>query len=589
MVMRRALYVIVMLVLAVGVAASTVGCPMSDDWEGDLAVAIMSNNGTHTICVENIGDGVTGGDPAFCKPAKPDEWHFVLNGLNPKDAAPGQMTAVFAEGTVVIGLAELVGGPASGVAHYRLGGYLNATLLGGYAELSVNATYLVFVLSHAPCGEAPPVSYNLTISSTTGGSATATASPTIVIGPGETKTKSDLPAGTVVSVVATPAGGYRFVNWTGDVGTIADVEATSTTITMNGDYSITANFELIRIEDTGYELTLTVSPPGGGTAIDLTGAGRYEEGDTVAIKAIAADCYVFVNWTATAGVLADPYAAETTFTMPGQDVIVTANFEFIGNPTRALPDHVLPGERFEVTVTFAAPSDGFHAIALTDIAPAGWEVRVNVVWADPEATAVNTPAAETAAYVWYGPYDLCVPFTAVYEVRVPVNAEPGAYTFSGSLKYYIEPHPAPPYEQEVTGDIEVRVEEGETVRIAGVTREVDGAILRGAVVVLYQNGEEIGEVVSDGSGNYEFEFSEFGDYEVVVRKAGFTDEAQSVSTSTLAIYTVDFVSDQGLIPDAPSISYVLACVSLWKFGEPPLQLSTFRVLDVVSAWMYPRT
>ena len=37
--------------------------------------------------------------------------------------------------------------------------------------------------------------------------------------------------------------GYRFVNWTGDVGTIANVNAASTTITMNGDYSITANFE----------------------------------------------------------------------------------------------------------------------------------------------------------------------------------------------------------------------------------------------------------------------------------------------------------------------------------------------------------
>jgi hypothetical protein len=223
------------------------------------------------------------------------------------------------------------------------------------------------------------------------------------------------------------------------------------------------------------------------------------------------------------------------------------------------------------------------------MAPAGWEVRVNVIWADPEATAVNTPAAETAAYVWYGPYDFCVPFTAVYEVRVPVNAEPGTYTFSGSLKYYIEPHPAPPYEQEITGDIQVQVREGETVRIAGVTREVDGAVLPGAAVILRQNGEEIADVVTDQSGSYEFEFAEPGDYEVVVRSEGFRDEAQSVSATTLAIYAVDFVGDHGLIPDAPSISYILACVSLWKFGEPPLQLSTFRVLDVVSAWMYPIT
>jgi len=47
-------------------------------------------------------------------------------------------------------------------------------------------------------------------------------------------------------VVAEPEEGYRFVEWTGDVGTIADVYAATTTITMNGDYSITASFEEIQ-------------------------------------------------------------------------------------------------------------------------------------------------------------------------------------------------------------------------------------------------------------------------------------------------------------------------------------------------------
>jgi len=56
--------------------------------------------------------------------------------------------------------------------------------------------------------------------------------------------------------------GYRFVEWTGDVEEIADVHDATTTITMNGDYSITANFVAI------YDLTTssteggTVSEPG---------------------------------------------------------------------------------------------------------------------------------------------------------------------------------------------------------------------------------------------------------------------------------------------------------------------------------------
>jgi len=50
-------------------------------------------------------------------------------------------------------------------------------------------------------------------------------------------------AGTVVSITAAPAGGYRFVGWTGDVDTVANLIAATTSVTMNADYSIVANFE----------------------------------------------------------------------------------------------------------------------------------------------------------------------------------------------------------------------------------------------------------------------------------------------------------------------------------------------------------
>ena len=77
-----------------------------------------------------------------------------------------------------------------------------------------------------------PVQYDLTISITQGGE---------VVTPGEgTFTYSE---GTVVELIVFPHTGYSFVNWTGDVETIGDVNAASTTITMNGTYEITANFE----------------------------------------------------------------------------------------------------------------------------------------------------------------------------------------------------------------------------------------------------------------------------------------------------------------------------------------------------------
>ena len=48
------------------------------------------------------------------------------------------------------------------------------------------------------------------------------------------------PANTTVALVAQPDEGYQFVKWTGDVDTIADVYAASTTIAMNASYAITA-------------------------------------------------------------------------------------------------------------------------------------------------------------------------------------------------------------------------------------------------------------------------------------------------------------------------------------------------------------
>jgi len=76
-----------------------------------------------------------------------------------------------------------------------------------------------------------PVQHQLTISSTTGG---------WVISPGEgTFTYSE---GKVVRLWARSALGYTFAGWSGDIATITTVKSFSTTITMDGDYSITANF-----------------------------------------------------------------------------------------------------------------------------------------------------------------------------------------------------------------------------------------------------------------------------------------------------------------------------------------------------------
>jgi hypothetical protein len=57
--------------------------------------------------------------------------------------------------------------------------------------------------------------------------------------------------------VAVVDEGYRFDEWTGDVGTIADVNAASTIITINDNYSITANFEEVPPLPTGCFIATT--------------------------------------------------------------------------------------------------------------------------------------------------------------------------------------------------------------------------------------------------------------------------------------------------------------------------------------------
>jgi len=126
-------------------------------------------------------------------------------------------------------------------------------------------------------------------------------------------------------------------------------------------------------------------------------------------------------------------------------------------PKRDLPAAVLAGQEFEVSVTFTAAADGFHAIGLTDSAPQGWQVSLDAAWTTPAAMETHTPEPEQAVYVWAGPYAAGTVFTAVYKVRVPLDAQLGAYTFKGSLEYRIESHPAPPYREPVGADVQIQV------------------------------------------------------------------------------------------------------------------------------------
>jgi len=134
---------------------------------------------------------------------------------------------------------------------------------GSYAGMDLYAVTVIHL--------APPDEYDLTIASTSGGSVTT---------PGEGVFTYD--EGTVVDLAATPGFGYLFDDWTGDVGTIAHVNAATTTITMNGDYSITASF----VANTPPELSTVFSTQrndGSGT-VDISYNVSDDEQSTVTVS-----------------------------------------------------------------------------------------------------------------------------------------------------------------------------------------------------------------------------------------------------------------------------------------------------------------
>jgi hypothetical protein len=174
-------------------------------------------------------------------------------------------------------------------------------------RISIFLVTVAFIAGMVGCVSSP-TEYDLTVSSTEGGAVTS---------PGEgTFTYDD---GTDIDLVAEAEEGYHFVNWTGDVDDITDVEDATTTITVNDDYSVTANFAR------ACDLTIS-STEGGLVTTPGEGTFSYDEGPAVNLVATPDAGYRFLNWTGDVDDVANVDDAATTITM-NRDCSITANFE----------------------------------------------------------------------------------------------------------------------------------------------------------------------------------------------------------------------------------------------------------------------
>ena len=118
--------------------------------------------------------------------------------------------------------------------------------------------------------------------------------------------------GDTCTLIATPASGYAFTNWTSG-STVVSTNATYR-FSVSTDRTLTANF--VR----RYTITASANPTVGGT---VTGGGTFNSGNSCTLRATPATGYVFTNWTSGSTVVSTN--AVYTFTVSANRTL-KANF-----------------------------------------------------------------------------------------------------------------------------------------------------------------------------------------------------------------------------------------------------------------------
>jgi pectate disaccharide-lyase len=209
-------------------------------------------------------------------------------------------------------------------------------------------------------GSAPDIGARESGNTTTTFTLTTTASPSTGGSVARSPNASSYASGTVVTLTAVPATGFIFSGWSGD----ASGTNTSTTITMNANKTVTANFTA---STTSFTLTTTANPSTGGTITRSPNATSYASGTVVTLTATPASGFSFGSWSgsvtgtstsitvtmnANKTVTANFTASTTSFTLT-----TTANPSTGGTITRS-PNATSYANGTIVTLT-ATPSSGF--------------------------------------------------------------------------------------------------------------------------------------------------------------------------------------------------------------------------------------
>ncbi len=181
-----------------------------------------------------------------------------------------------------------------------------------------------------------PQSYTLNVSAS--GSGNITKSPAL----------SSYSTGTVVSLTATPASGFQFVGWSGDISGSAN----PIMVTMSRNITITANFVPL-------SYTLNVSASGSGSITKSPALSSYPAGTMVSLTATPASGFQFVGWSGDVAGSANPIMI-TVY----KNLSVTAIF--VPKPNQAPTVNAGPDQSFQFSANLPVY---FNATASDDGLP----------------------------------------------------------------------------------------------------------------------------------------------------------------------------------------------------------------------------
>jgi uncharacterized repeat protein (TIGR02543 family) len=289
------------------------GCDWYVDWF-DIADNPQANSASVTCPAELIAKY----KGQFTSNPTPTPTTYTLT-VNRNPAAGGSTTPASSQSNITGGQQVNISATAS--AGYT---FTNWTISGSGTLANANSASTSVTVSGnvtvtANFTQQTPTTYTLTVNHTpTDGGSTNPAS-----------SQTNISAGQQVNISATAANNYTFTNWTiSGSGTLANANNASTSVTVNGNATVTANF---RQNAAQYTLTVNRDPANTGTVTvnnaNYTAPVTVNGGASVPISATAPSGYVFSSWAVTSGTaqINNANSASTSITI-NSNATITAKF-----------------------------------------------------------------------------------------------------------------------------------------------------------------------------------------------------------------------------------------------------------------------